>query len=299
MPNSCEGRTALVTGASQGGTGTGSAIRLAAEGAQVAICARSEDGLHKTMASIEALGAKGAMFVCDLSDPAGGRDALVARAEAELGAPIDILVNVAAMGPYKKFEDIDLDLLQRTFELNVKAPWLLCRQVLGGMRAQGRGAIVNIGTRAAEFPVGPPYRSGVTAQAGTLYGSTKLAEHRFTLGLAAETHGQGISVNMVSPVSAIATPNLVAAGWLPDWVFEPVETMVEAVLACVTGDPDVLTGRNAYSLELLYELRRPVYDFTGTELVDGWQPDDLPALIEERKRPADAQLDEGSARATG
>ena len=106
--------------------------------------------------------------------------------------------------------------------------------------------------------------------------STKIAEHRFTLGLAAETHGQGISVNMVSPVSAIATPQLVASGWLPDWVFEPVETMVEAVLACVTGDPDVLTGRNAYSLELLHELGRPVSDFTGTTLVDGWQPTDLP-----------------------
>ena len=299
MPSSCAGRIALVTGASQGGTGTGTAIRLAAEGAKVAICARSEDGLVHTMGEIEKVGGTGAMFVCDLSDPDGGRATLVERSEAALGAPIDIMVNVAAMGPYKKFEEIGLDLLQKTFELNVKAPWLLCQQVLGGMRAQGRGAIVNIGTKAAEYPVGPPFRSGVTAQAGTLYGSTKIAEHRFTLGLAAETHGQGISVNMVSPVSAIATPLLVASGWLPDWVFEPVETLVEAVLACVTGDPDVLTGRNAYSLELLHELGRPVYDFTGTTLVDGWQPADLPPLIEERSRPADAQLGTSSQRATG
>jgi NAD(P)-dependent dehydrogenase (short-subunit alcohol dehydrogenase family) len=299
MPGSCLGRVALVTGASQGGTGTGTAIRLAAEGAKVAICARDGEKLAHTLEQIEALGATGAMFVVDLSDPDGGRATLVERAEEALGAPIDILVNVAAMGPYKKFEDISLDLLQKTFELNVKAPWLLCQQVLGGMRAQGRGAIVNIGTRAAEYPVGPPYRSGVTAQAGTLYGSTKIAEHRFSLGLAAETHGQGISVNVVSPVSAIATPNLVATGWLPDWVYEPVETMVEAVLACVTGDPDVLTGRNTSSLELLLELRRPVYDFTGTELIDGWQPDDLPPLIEERSRPADAQLDTYQARGTG
>ena len=123
----------------------------------------SEDKLTQTMAAIEAVGGSGVMFVCDLSDPDGGRDQPVARLEAALGAPIDILVNVAAMGPYKKFEEIDLDLLQKTFELNVKAPWLLCRQVLGGMRAQGRGAIVNIGTKAAEYPVGPPYRTGVTA----------------------------------------------------------------------------------------------------------------------------------------
>ena len=56
MGNSCEGRVALVTGASQGGTGTGLAIRLAAEGARVAITARSEAGLRETQQRIEALG---------------------------------------------------------------------------------------------------------------------------------------------------------------------------------------------------------------------------------------------------
>ena len=48
MSQVCEGRVALVTGASQGGTGTGLAIRLAAEGARVAITARSQSGLEAT-----------------------------------------------------------------------------------------------------------------------------------------------------------------------------------------------------------------------------------------------------------
>ena len=94
MGTSCVGRVALVTGASQGGTGTGSAIRLAAEGAKVAICARSEDKLRDTLARMRAVGGDGVAFVCDLADPEGGRDTLVARTEDALG-PIDVLVNVA------------------------------------------------------------------------------------------------------------------------------------------------------------------------------------------------------------
>ena len=55
---SCAGRVALVTGASQGGTGTAIALRLAAEGAKVAIVARTVAGLETTRHRIEALGAE-------------------------------------------------------------------------------------------------------------------------------------------------------------------------------------------------------------------------------------------------
>ena len=58
MAKECEGRVALVTGASQGGTGTALAIRLAAEGARVAITARSQAGLDATRKRIEAVGAR-------------------------------------------------------------------------------------------------------------------------------------------------------------------------------------------------------------------------------------------------
>ena len=62
-------------------------------------------------------------------------------------------------------------------------------------------------------------------------------------------------------------------------MFEPLETMAEAALALCTGDPQVLTGRVAYSLQLLVELQRPVLDLHGDALVEGWQPADLPAVI--------------------
>ena len=74
-----EGRVALVTGASQGGTGTAIAIRLAAEGARVAIAARTVAGLEETCALIEAIGGECLVVPVDLADPAGGRQELASR----------------------------------------------------------------------------------------------------------------------------------------------------------------------------------------------------------------------------
>jgi NAD(P)-dependent dehydrogenase (short-subunit alcohol dehydrogenase family) len=282
MGNACAGKVALIAGASQGGTGTGSAIRLAAEGASVAICARNVPKLRDTLDQIEAVGGKGVMFECDLSQPDGGRDTLVARTEEALG-PIDYLVYVAGGGGYGKFETISQDQLQGALEVNVKAPWLLNQHAIASMRGRGSGgAIVNIGTKVAHRLSGPPYYDIPPATAGTVYGGSKAALHRFSQGVAAETYGQGISVNVLSPLAAIGTPNLRAAGWIPEEMFEPVETMVESVLALLTGDPMTLTGMDVFSIKLLNDLQRPVYDFTGTKLVEGWQPADLPRYIEAR-----------------
>jgi len=90
MGDTCAGQVALVTGASKGGTGTVVAVRLAAEGAKVAITARSLDGLEETRDRIEAAGGTCLVLPADLTDPEGARTELVARTEAELG-PVDIL----------------------------------------------------------------------------------------------------------------------------------------------------------------------------------------------------------------
>jgi citronellol/citronellal dehydrogenase len=285
MAHACEGKVALVAGASQGGTGTGTAIRLAAEGARVAICARTAEKLRDTLDEVERVGGHGVMFQCDLADPEGGRESLVARTEEALG-PIDYLVYVAAQGGYAKFDTVPMHRIQRAVEVNLKAPWLLAQQTVTSLRKRGApGSIVNIGTKAARPVVGPPFPDTPPSTAGAMYGSTKAALHRLTQSVASETYGEGISANVLSPQSAIATPALRAGGWIPEDMFEPVETMVEAVLALLTGDPMVMTGRDVLSIDLLYELRRPVYDFAGTHLVPGWQPDDLPPFIELRSKP--------------
>ena len=285
MVGTCKGKVALVAGASQGGTGTGTAIRLAAEGARVAICARDAVKLRKTLDEISVVGGQGVMFECDLGDPHGGRDTLLKRTEDAFG-PVDYLVYVAAYGPYKKFDVVSPDAIDRAIEVNLKAPWLLAQQFTSSLRSRrSNGALVTIGSKAAYPIIGPPYPDTPAVMAGALYGGTKAALHRVTQSIAAETFGQGISANVLSPLAAIGTPALRRSGWIPEEMLEPVETMVEAVLALLTGDPTNMTGKDVSSIELLLELQKPVYDFSGTALMDGWQPADLPEFIRARKNP--------------
>jgi len=279
MAGSCAGRVALVTGASRGGTGTAVAQRLAAEGAAVAITARHQPGLDETRAVIEEAGGTCVVLPADMADPDGGRATLVARTEAELG-PVDILVNSAAVNGYKPFEEWTAAELARTQQVNVWGPWQLMADVIGPMRERGRGWIVNLTSFSGELPPGPPFPTNRPAKGGSAYGSSKAALNRLTVSAASECEGQGISVNALTPQAAIATKALVSAGWIDVAMFEPLETMAEATLALCTGDPGVLTGRIAFSLQLLLELRRPVLDLRGEHLVEGWQPDDLRAVID-------------------
>jgi citronellol/citronellal dehydrogenase len=183
------------------------------------------------------------------------------------------------MGGFKPFDEVTPAELEDRLQVNVWAPWELTKAVVPGMRQRGRGWILNLSTFCAELPPGPPFPTNRPSKSGFAYGTTKAALNRLTLAVASECEGQGIAVNALSPQAAIATPSLVAGGWIDDVFFEPLETMAEAALALCTGDPAVLTGRIAYSLQLLVELGRPVRDLAGAALVDGWQPADLRAVI--------------------
>jgi len=293
---SLEGKVALVTGASEGGTGRAIAVRFAAEGARVAVTARNRAGLEETRAAIEAVGSEGLVLPADLSDPEGARTELVAATEAAFG-PIDVLVNNARAADFKPVEAWTLEELDLQQQVNVWAPWLLMGQVLPGMHERGRGWILNLTSSAAELPPGPPY--GMLAKAGYgTYGVTKAAINRLTLIAAAENEGRGVAVNALTPQAAISTEVIMASGAVEalagegdsSWMFEPVDTMAEAALALCTGDPAVLTGRIAYSLQLLVELDRPVHDVRGEALVTGFQPADLPPQI---RRQSDFHLTSG------
>jgi NAD(P)-dependent dehydrogenase (short-subunit alcohol dehydrogenase family) len=274
----CEGQVALVTGASQGGTGTAIALRLAAEGAKVAITARTRKGLEETKARIEAIGGQCLVLQADLADPAGGRNELVARAEEALG-PVDILANNAAANGYVPFDQATSKALELCLQVNLIAPWELMKAVVPGMRERRRGWILNLTSFAAELPPGPPFPTNKPAKAGFQYGASKAALNRLTITAASECEGQGIAVNALTPQAAIATPSLIGLGGIDETMFEPLDTMAEAALALCSSDPAVLTGRIAFSLQLLLELQRPVLDLHGEDLVEGWQPDDLADII--------------------
>jgi NAD(P)-dependent dehydrogenase (short-subunit alcohol dehydrogenase family) len=280
---SCEGRVALVTGASRG-IGRAVATRLAAEGAAVAICSRPTPGfeqlgtLEEARSRLAEFGGRVVAIPFDLAADVPPRAELVQRVEDELG-PVDILVNNAAAGSFRPFMEWSDDAMATVLELNFWAPWHLIRRVLPGMRDRGAGWIVNMSSQTAVPPSGPPFPPTYPSSQGTMYGGSKAFLNRWTSSLAAEVYGSGIAVNALAPEAAAATEVLVEYSDLAAELYEPLETMAEATLALCTGDPESLTGRITTSLELLVDLDRPVRDLEGDTLVPGWQPSDLPPKI--------------------
>jgi NAD(P)-dependent dehydrogenase (short-subunit alcohol dehydrogenase family) len=144
------------------------------------------------------------------------------------------------------------------FSVQVEAPFELARLVLPGMRDRGRGWILNISSIAARHPTLPPVRR--RAIGGTVYGMCKAALERFSTGLAAELFEDNIAVNALSPNLVVPTPGTIFHHLTTDGDpnAEPPAVMAEAALALCHHDPKTLTGRIAYSQDLLTELGVPV-----------------------------------------
>jgi citronellol/citronellal dehydrogenase len=271
------GRVALVTGASRG-IGYGIARRFAAEGAAVAVTARTLDpepdaaldgSLRETVAEIEAGGGRALAVQADLNDPES-RAGIVPQVESALG-PVDVLVNNAAAATYVPNAEISLKRRRLTFEINLQAPVDLAQQVLPGMRERGRGWILNISSATSKLPPGPPFDPGFKLGfTSTIYGASKAALERFTVGLAAETFGEGVAVNTLAPVAAVRTPGADAlVGDVMDSnpdIVESLELFCEAALALCTCDATTMTGRVTYSRPLLEELGRAVRTLDGGPL---------------------------------
>ena len=260
-----EGRVALVTGASRG-IGRAIALRLAAHGVALAVTAsaRSREGLRETCALIERAGGRAVSLVADLAEEQA-RAGLVAQAAAQLG-PVDIVVNNAAtITAYAPPGKIDLPARRGMFEVNFQAPVDLIQQALPGMRTRGWGRILNISSEMAQQPPIPYPGPAKFVHALTLYGASKAALDRYTLGLAAELQGSGVQANALAPYkiarseSAEAVARQVALAH-PDWV-EPVEMMAEAVYPLIAG---TLSGLVVKSREVLQMMQAPLH------ALDGW-----------------------------
>lgn len=247
-------RIALVTGASRG-IGAAIAELLSAEGAAVAVTARTVDegdsrfegSLATTVDRIRAAGGIAHPVAADLSRPAD-RVRIIDETTAELG-PIDILVNNGAVTFFEPVADFSEKHWRLMFEVQVRAPFELSQLVIPAMRERGRGSILNISSKAALHPEPTAAPTG-----GTVYGMVKAALERFSTGLAAELDGDGITVNALSPTSVVATPGVVHHKLITpereQWV-EDESMMARAALALVSGD---LSGRVAFSHQLLAEL---------------------------------------------
>ena len=179
---------AVVTGASRG-LGRFCAHDLAAHGADLLLIARDRPSLADVVYEIRTKcpGRRVRTLMCDLGDPEALR--YVRKAAEQLG-PVDILVNNAAVqGPIGPAWEVPWREFEEAFRFDFLVPVALCRAVIPGMKARGRGWIINISGGGATSP-----RPMFTA-----YAAAKTALVRFTETLAIEAAGYGIRVNAVAP----------------------------------------------------------------------------------------------------
>lgn len=136
-----QGKVAIVTGGSQG-LGRVSALALAREGVNVAICGRTSDTLDKAVGELKALGVSAIGVSADISEPPEAQK-LYDRTAAELG-PVDILVN--NVGGIRGSTSVATteDQLKASLELNVFGSLRLMRLAIPGMRERRWGRIINI-----------------------------------------------------------------------------------------------------------------------------------------------------------
>jgi 3-oxoacyl-[acyl-carrier protein] reductase len=282
MSQLLRGKTALITGSSRG-IGRAIALRLAAEGATVAVTARANapsrstragassalpGTIDETIALIEKSGGSGFGLTVDLED-AEARDGLVDRVLDHSGR-LDILVNNAGFADYSMIEGMSLETFDRTVEHYLRAPFVLTKAVVPQMRKQGAGWIVNIGSVTGMAPV-RPYRDYNKTAGDVVYASIKAALHRFTQGAAAELIDANIAVNCVGPSTAIRTPG--AAQLIPEsFPTEPVEYLAETVLAMCHLPAAERTGLVAFSLHYPWCQGLTVHSLDGVSTLPPLEP---------------------------
>ena len=182
-----QGQVGLVTG---GGKGIGRviALRLAAEGARVAVTGRHQADLDETAALIQKQGGQGMAMAADVADEKKIGE-LFEGVKRRLG-PIRILVNNAGIaGPTAAVAQMSRGSWEEVLAVNLTGPMLCCRAALPGMLAQGGGKIINIGSVAGKraYALRSPYAV------------TKWGLIGFTMTLAQEVGPNNIQVNIVNP----------------------------------------------------------------------------------------------------
>jgi gluconate 5-dehydrogenase len=180
------GTVALVTGGSSG-IGRRVGYALARAGAAVVLAARRADMLTEAKGEIEGEGGRAACLVADFGDTAA-LEATAAGAAEPFGAP-DILVNAAGVNLREAAEDVTIDSWNRTLALNLTAPFFLSRALVPGMKAKGRGKIVNIASLQSvrAFPN------------GIAYGASKGGVVQLTRAMAEAWSRYGITCNAITP----------------------------------------------------------------------------------------------------
>jgi 2-hydroxycyclohexanecarboxyl-CoA dehydrogenase len=224
-----KGNVAIVTGGANG-IGRAIAVRLAAEGARVAVADIQAAAAERTAAEIRGAGFEARAFALDVTSLEQAQAAADAI-ERELG-PIDVLVNNAGWDKLEPFVDSAPETWDKVIAINFRGVLNCCKAVAPRMKARGRGRIVSIASDAA--------RVGSTGEA--VYAGCKAAIIAFSKTLARELAASSVNVNVVCPgPTDTALLRDAMAGRE-----KVLEAMVRGIPMRRLGRPDDLAGAVAF-----------------------------------------------------
>ncbi|MGO9582931.1 MAG: SDR family NAD(P)-dependent oxidoreductase [Acidimicrobiales bacterium] len=226
-----EGKVALVTGATNG-IGRATAVRLAAEGALVAVNQRPTGDPSTTLREIKDAGGEGFPVIADMSEPQQVVD--MVQEVAQRGGHIDYLVSNAAINPLMPWNETTLEQWDLICNTNLRGTWVVTTETCKQMIAEGHGgAIVCVSSISAH--VGSPFQ--------TAYCVTKAGISMLAKALGSVVGGHGIRVNCVEP-GAVLTNMSAPMMDEPDIL----KYYVDRIALHRIGDPSEMAGVIAFLL---------------------------------------------------
>lgn len=235
------GRSVLITGGGRG-IGRATALRLAQEGAAVAVLDRDAAAAEEVAAEIRAGAGRSTALIADIAD-ADACDQAAREAEAAIG-PLHVLVNNAAHADRPDVATTDPAAWDREFAVTLRAAFLMTKAVLDGMAARGRGVIVSVASVNGHVALGNPAYSA--AKAGLL---------SFTRSVAVEYGPKGVRAVTVSPGTVRTeapswrdrlsrNPNVFEdlARWYPLGRVGQPEDIAAAIAFLASDDASFITG---------------------------------------------------------
>jgi uncharacterized protein len=181
-------RVIAITGASAG-IGRATALRLARDGAAVAICARRTDRLEAVAAEIVAAGGRALPFAADVTCP-GAMDAFVAGTVQQFGR-LDVMICNAGFGIAGAIDDVAPEQMHKLIDVNYNGTYHAIRAALPLFRRQRSGHVIFVSSIVGKR--GVPYMGA--------YSATKFAQVGLAECLRSELVGTNIHVSVVYPVS--------------------------------------------------------------------------------------------------
>lgn len=222
------GKVSIVTGGASG-IGRAIALRLARDGADVAVLDLDREGAERVAGEVRVAGRRALVCVADVAD-LEAMEAAVGRVRAELG-PATIAIANAGYGEIAPIERMTEAEWDRMMAVHAKGTFTLVRACIGDMRAAKWGRIVATSSVA-----------GLEGSANLVhYGAAKAAILGFVKGLAREVGKQGITVNAIAP-GLIETPILERSGITG----RTVDHLVRRSAVGRAGVPDDIAAACAY-----------------------------------------------------